>query len=136
MFGFKKDKKKCNAYAVTTKQRCKNYALPGSNYCFRHYPKREFAIGIAISLILPILFHTPLINQLSKIPILHYLDTDKPCIVYINPNFEANESIPPDLNKIEVAYQDSGSGIHKSHSKIELYLKRVKQNMYQYNRLL
>ena len=123
MFGYKKDKKYCNAYAVTTGQRCKIPALPGSNYCFRHYPKKEFLIGIVISLLLPILFHTPLMNLLSKIPILHYLDTDKPSIVYVTPDFEANTSIPPEQKTIEIAYQDLGSGISKLNSKIELYHK-------------
>lgn len=124
MCRFQRVKKKCNAYATTTQQRCKDYALPGSNYCFRHYPKREFVIGIGISLIMPILFHDPLIRLLSKITILHYLDTVKPYISYTIPDFAANKSISPDINEIEIAYQESGSGINRSQSKIELYLKR------------
>jgi hypothetical protein len=119
----KKAKKQCNALAKTTKLGCKKYALPGSNYCFQHYPKREFVIGMLISLLMPILFHEPLINLLTKIPILYYLDTVKPYISQTVPDFVADKSISPDINAIEIGYLELGSGLDNSRSKIELYMK-------------
>lgn len=47
-------RKQCNAFAVTTGDRCKRKALPGSKFCFLHIDKISLLLSVALGVIFSI----------------------------------------------------------------------------------
>ena len=120
-------KKQCQAIAVSTNAQCKMTPLPGSKYCFHHYPKRSAIVaaflGAILSLILSVIFWNPLSGSLSKYRPFYYLDKERPTITKTSPEINTNSNVFYEMDTLTILAEDEGSGIDFEKSSIAIYRK-------------
>lgn len=112
--------KKCNAFVQKNNKQCQKAALPFTNYCWWHYPKKALIIEFVIVFILTLTLSDPSKHFLSKIPVFYYLDQNKPFIEKIVPPIDRSSLIDKTTKYFEIfcGDKDSGLNLDKSYLKI------------------
>jgi hypothetical protein len=119
--------KQCKAIAKTTGAQCKKRALPGTHYCYIHYPKTQaiitIVIGALLGLFLGVIFSESLSGFLSQSRLFHYLDRDSPKIENIVPSISFNNRVHKETKRFLASISDRGSGLRLSDCNFEIYFK-------------
>jgi hypothetical protein len=129
--------KYCKAWVENINARCANKTKWGTSYCGLHYPKKKilttlleiFLSGI-VGIILMLLLQDPLIQNLSKCPLLHWVDKNKPVIEKITPDIETSNAVDKNTKIFDILFYDKDSGIDLSKSYINVSIKG--NNMYEH----